>query len=169
MSDSNRHLFFLHELSDYKVADDDPDVRGWEVTDSANNVIGKVDNLLVSKEKKRVRYLDVEVDESIIAAGHEVFADDEVAGVHEFENRDGDTHLILPVGMAKLDKDNKIVHSNEIDKDRFSKVKRFKKNEPISKDYEVYTMRAFKGKKLLPAKTEVDESYYDRDEFQIKK
>ncbi len=59
---NNKHLFYLNELSDYKVASDDPDVRGWKVKDSDNRVIGKVDNLLVNKNTERVVYLDVVLD-----------------------------------------------------------------------------------------------------------
>lgn len=71
MKNEEKHLYNLDELSDYKVASDDPDVRSWEVRDADNRVIGKVDNLLVNKTARRVVYLDVEVDNTIIDAKHD--------------------------------------------------------------------------------------------------
>lgn len=47
--EKNRSLFYLDELSDYKVKSGDPDVRGWHVKDKDQRVIGKVENLLVNK------------------------------------------------------------------------------------------------------------------------
>ena len=46
-----RNLYYLEELSDYKVADSDKDVRGWEVKDIDGRTVGKVDNLLVNKRE----------------------------------------------------------------------------------------------------------------------
>lgn len=73
MPDKNRNLYYLHELSDYKVAFDYCDVRGWEVKDAEDRTIGKVDNLLVNKQSERVVYLDVEVDEAVIEEGHKTY------------------------------------------------------------------------------------------------
>ncbi|MDQ6890962.1 MAG: PRC-barrel domain-containing protein [Bacteroidota bacterium] len=70
MADKNKNLYYLHELSGYKVADDYPDVRDWKVEDANGRLVGKVDGLLVNKTAERVVYLDVEVDKSIIEEGH---------------------------------------------------------------------------------------------------
>jgi hypothetical protein len=63
MTDTNKNLFNLDELSGYKVAENYSDVRGWDVKDANNRTIGKVDHLLVNKTAERVVYLDVEVDD----------------------------------------------------------------------------------------------------------
>lgn len=84
MTDKNKNLYYLHELSDYKVADECADVRDWEVIDADKRTIGKVDGLLVSKQAERVVYLDVEVDASLIEAGHQTYATPANKGVHEF-------------------------------------------------------------------------------------
>lgn len=52
----------LHELNDFKVADGDPDVRGWPVRTSDGQRAGKVDDLIVDTGAMQVRYLDVELD-----------------------------------------------------------------------------------------------------------
>ena len=98
-------LYYLEELSDYKVADSDKDVRGWDVNDADGKTIGEVDNLLVNKNTERVVYLDVKVDESIISADYKPYTSKVKDGVHDFLNEDGENHVIIPIGMATLDLD----------------------------------------------------------------
>nr|WP_294894958.1 hypothetical protein [uncultured Pedobacter sp.] len=66
MKDENKDLYYLHDLSDYKIASDYPDFRGWKLQDTAHREIGTVDGLLVSKSAERVVYLDIEVNEDLI-------------------------------------------------------------------------------------------------------
>ena len=109
MKNEERHLYKLDELSDYKVASDDPDVSGWEVRDADNRVIGKVDNLIVNKHAERVVYLDVAVDKTIIDARHDPYGRPENVDIREFVNKDGENHVIIPIGMVSLDLENKTV------------------------------------------------------------
>ena len=131
-----RNLFYLHELSDYKVASKDPDVRGWDVKDADNRVIGKVDNLLVNKRKDRVVYLDIEVDETIIDANHDPYGRPSNADVHEFINKEGENHLIIPVGLVRLNEDQKFVYTDSIDHQTFSETKRMEKGQVVDRQYE---------------------------------
>ena len=141
--DNKKHLFYLDELSDYKVASDDPDVRGWEVQDKENRVVGKVDNLLVNKNTKRVVYLDVEVDKSIIEANHEPYRDSANTGVHEFINKDGENHLIVPVGLVRLNSDKKFVYTDQIDHKTFAETKRFEKGSNVDREYEIVVLESY--------------------------
>jgi uncharacterized protein (TIGR02271 family) len=75
----------LNRLHGYAVADDDPDIRGWEVISADRIRIGEVDQLLVDTEAMKVRYLDVDLDERMVAAG--------------------DRHALIPVGYARLEED----------------------------------------------------------------
>lgn len=140
--ENRKHLYYLHELSDYKVDSDDPDVRGWAVKDVDNRVVGKVDNLLVSKEKKRVLYLDVEVDKSIIDANHDPYGKSS-SEVHEFINKEGENHLILPVGMARLNVDEKYVYTDKINHQTFAETKRMEKGYDVDRDYEVVVLESY--------------------------
>jgi uncharacterized protein (TIGR02271 family) len=88
MATSRDRIVPLDQLSDYKVADGDPDVRGWEVIGSDGRRIGKVDNLLVDTGAMKVRYLDVDVDGDIMP------------------DRDRDRHVLVPIGRARLDGDH---------------------------------------------------------------
>jgi len=143
MKDKEKHLYYLNELSDYKIDSDDPDVRGWKVKDVDNRVIGKVDNLLVSKARKRVVYLDVEVDQSIIDANHDPYGKSVSSDVHEFINRDGENHLILPIGLARLNRDEKYVYTDRINHRTFAETKRMEKGTDIDRDYEVVVLESY--------------------------
>ncbi len=184
MTDKKKHLYYLDELSDYKVASDDPDVRGWKVKDVDNRVIGTVDNLLVSKEKEKVVYLDVEVDKSIIEANHDPYGQPANGDVHEFINREGENHLILPVGLAKLNTDEKFVYTDRINHKTFAETKRIEKGRAVDREYETVVLESYSrdrdaGTDTATANRETgtfeerkregtipdDDSFYDREEF----
>lgn len=143
MEEKKKHLYYLNELSDFKVDSDDPDVRGWKVKDVDNRVVGKVDNLLVSKERKKVVYLDIEVDKSIIDANHDPYGKPASGDVHEFINKDGENHLILPIGLARLNRDEKYVYTDRIDHRTFAETKRKAKGADVDRDYEMVVLESY--------------------------
>lgn len=143
MAEKRKNLYYLHELSDYKVSSEDPDVRGWDVKDNDNRVIGKVDNLLVNKEREQVVYLDVEVDTSIIEANHDPYGKSADSEVHEFINKDGEEHIIIPVGLVQVDEDRKFVYTDRVDYQTFAETKRFEKGSPVDRDYEVIVLESY--------------------------
>jgi hypothetical protein len=165
MKEKNKNLCYLHELSDYKVADDYADVRDWEVIESNKKSIGKVDSLLASKEAERVVYLNVEVDTSLMEAGHQTYATPANKGVHEFLNEDGENHLIIPIGMATLDEDNKKVHVNQIDYTTFAKTKRFSKGTELERSYELMVLPHYFPDRKFDEETSSDNQFYNRKEF----
>ncbi|HEX2210881.1 MAG TPA: DUF2382 domain-containing protein [Longimicrobium sp.] len=71
----------LNQLPGYEVADDDPDVRGWDVISADGRGIGRVDQLLVDTGAMKVRHLDVDLDDTLA----------------------GDRHALIPIGYARLD------------------------------------------------------------------
>jgi sporulation protein YlmC with PRC-barrel domain len=74
----------LSELDDYEVADGYPEIRGWEVRDSADRSIGRVYDLLVDVSALRVRYLDVEL-------------------ASKFAATEADRRVLIPVENVDLD------------------------------------------------------------------
>jgi uncharacterized protein (TIGR02271 family) len=89
--------------SDLEVADDNPDVRGWEVISADNRRIGEVDDLLVDTTAMKVRYLDVEVD-------------DELRGTDE------DKHILIPIAYARLNEDDDRILINELSSEQVRAV-----------------------------------------------
>lgn len=143
MKDNDRDLYYMDELSDYKVADHYPDVRGWEVKDTNDRTVGKVDNLLVSKKDERVVYLDVEVDKSVIEDGYKTYKVPANEGVHGFVNKDGEDHIIIPVEVARLDEDHERVSTSQLDHRTFSTASRFKKGTPIHRELELIVINSY--------------------------
>lgn len=164
MADKTKNLYYLEELSDYQVADDYCDVRGWDVIDAENRNIGKVTNLLVSKKAERVVYLDVEVDKTLIEDGYNTYQAPAKEGVHGFINKDGDNHLIVPIGMVGLDKENNKVLSSQINYNTFAKAKRFNKIDFLDPEYELFLFRHYLGDNLND-NISLGESFYKRKEF----
>jgi hypothetical protein len=118
MTVKHKNLFVLEDLPDYQVAENYSDVRGWDVKDADNRTIGKVDHLLANKSTKRVVYLDVEMDKALIEDGYKTYLNRVREGVHEFLNKEGENHLIIPIGMAVIDVENKLI------KTRMTKMRR---------------------------------------------
>jgi hypothetical protein len=118
----------LKELKDYKVAKDDPDVRGWNVFGRDGRAIGEVNDLLVDTGAMRVRYLDVELDSDLVATAPAVPGTAGVVGAHAapgmagagpvVERGDGRElkhHVLVPIGMARLDEDHDRIHLDALD------------------------------------------------------
>lgn len=166
--EKNKNLFYLHDLSGYKVADDYPDVRGWEVKDAGNRTVGKVDGLLVNKDAERVVYLDVELDEDIIEAGHETYASKASDGVHEFLNEDGESHLIVPIGIVQLNEENKTAHAAQINYETFAKTSRFSKGTDLDRDYELIVFSNYFPSFSDEVSDEDGGGFYKRKEFDNK-
>ena len=143
MSTNEKHLYNLEELSDYKIAGGYPDVRGWSVKDADNRVIGKVDNLMVSKKAERVVYIDVDVDQSIIDAKYDPYTNPENPEVREFINKDGENHIIIPIGLVDFNESQKLVLTDTVNHRTFAETKRYRKGDHLSRDYERHVLSSY--------------------------
>ncbi|MCM8570751.1 hypothetical protein NE848_15250 [Gramella jeungdoensis] len=137
----------MSELKGYKINPKDPDIRGWVVKDLDNRDIGKVDNLLVNKELGKVVYVDVEVDQSIIDANHDPYAAHNDSEVHEFINEEGENHIIIPIGLVSLNRDEKYCFTESINYQTFAETKRYRSGTAISRDYERHVLGSYKRRR----------------------
>jgi photosynthetic reaction center H subunit len=106
----------LDQLEDFEVAEGDPDVRGWRVVAADGRKIGQVDNLLIDTAVMKVRYLDVEVDDDLIAG-------------------DPDRHILIPIGYARLDEDSDQICVDELDSRTLEQIPSYIR-EPVTGEYE---------------------------------
>lgn len=164
MTEQNKHLYYINELSDYKISDGYPDVRGWDVKDIDNRVIGKVDNLMVNKDAQRVVYLDVEVDKSIIDAKYDPYGRPNQTEVREFVNKDGENHIIIPIGLVDLNEDSNYVYTDVIDHRTFAETKRYRKGENINRTYENQVLSSYGRRKSKP-QTTANDVFRDENEL----
>ncbi|HEV8580519.1 MAG TPA: PRC-barrel domain-containing protein [Thermoanaerobaculia bacterium] len=118
----------LRELKDYKVAHDDPDVRGWNVIGRDGRTIGEINDLLVDTGEMRVCYLDVELDRDLVMNAPVVPGTAGVVGAHAApgmagagpvldrgDGREARHHVLVPIGMARLDEEHDRVHLDALD------------------------------------------------------
>jgi len=114
----------LDELSDFKVASDDPDVRGWDVISADGKRVGAVENLLVDTGALKVRYLDVDVDGDLLTT-------------------DRDRHVLVPIGYARLDRDDNRIVVDKLQSTDVAQLPAYG-SEPLTRDYENNVMRSWK-------------------------
>ena len=143
MGVQEKHLYFLSELSDYKMDRNYPNVKGWKVKDQALRTIGTVQNLLVNKTMKRVVYLDVEVDSSIIDAKHDPYGPQMNPKLKEFVNAKGENHLIIPIGLVDINNSEKYIFTDTIDHKTFASTKRIRENTEIDRNYETVVLDSY--------------------------
>ncbi len=117
-----RRLVALNDLSDYKVADEDPDIRGWDVLTADRKKIGEVHELIVEPSAMRVKYLDIELDK-------------------EFRGKD-DRHVLIPIEKARLNEDEDDVLVDRISSEELAALPNFD-HQDISPDYEDSVWRSF--------------------------
>ena len=164
MTEKAKHLYYINELSDYKIADGYPDIRGWDVKDIDNRVIGKVDNLLVNRDAERVVYLDIEVDKSIIDAKYDPYGRPSHTELREFVNKEGENHIIIPIGLVDLNEDSDYVYTDVIDHRTFSETKRYRKGDSISRNYENQVLNSYSRKQNIKHENENHDNH-DKDLF----
>lgn len=117
----------LRNLNRHRIADGDPDVRGWEVVGGDGRRIGSVNDLLVDTAEGKVRYLDVQLDPGLYRKGdgeeeqfgastvteylvRESISDEEnrLTADHHLDARhhSGERHVVFPVGHAEVDEES---------------------------------------------------------------
>lgn len=119
MATDSKDIYFLNDLTEYRISSDYPDIRGWNVADAENRTIGKVSDLLVSKQDERAVYMDVVVDDNALELDHEALGTE---GVQSFV-RDNHDHLVFPIGMAELDEQRKKVSTRQITSRSFMRTR----------------------------------------------
>jgi hypothetical protein len=78
-------LVRLREAGRYKVADGDPDIRGWEVKTTDGRKVGIVDDLIIDTRAMRARHVEVKADRNLLGIGAD------------------DRYFLVPIGAACLD------------------------------------------------------------------
>ncbi len=125
----------LNSLSGYKVADGEPDIRGWDVMASDGRRLGRVDDLLVDTQANKVRYVNVE-------GGPQ-------------------GHVTIPIGYARLERDSKQVLVDRVSDEQFQALPAYNRGGPVTRDYEEQVGRAFNR----DASASTQEDYYEHDAF----
>jgi photosynthetic reaction center H subunit len=121
-TDGNERLLPLSNSKDFKVAKDNPDVRGWRVVGSDGEKLGLVKDLIVDTQEMKVRYLALTADK-------------------RFYNDSYDRYLLVPIGAAALDKKGSNVFVSSIDSRTILNYPTYQGG-PITDDYELAVRNA---------------------------
>ena len=135
----HQRLFYLHDLTDYKVHHDDTDIRGWNVKLTSGEKIGKVENLVVDKAAQKVRYIEVTADTTFFSTYNrdDYYLDRDSDRVY---GADHDSHFLIPIGMISLDHSDSDVHVNGMAADKIGSVPRYRRGSTLRPSYEVSTL-----------------------------
>jgi photosynthetic reaction center H subunit len=146
MAEFEEGLYRLSDLKEYEVADDDPDVRGWDVITADNKTIGKVKDLIVDTTSMKVRYLDIRVN-------------DDITGVD-------DHHLLMPIGTASIDEKKDVIRAGNMETVTILKHPKYEGGK-VTRDYEESLRKSYnpgyEGKK--EDKDYYSDEFYDEEKF----
>jgi len=100
----------LQELdqSKFEIVKGEPDIRGWDVRYMTGQKLGSVDELIIDVQDKKVRYMIVDLDEN------------ELKLVHR--------KILIPIGLAELDKKEDDVVIPNITVEQLSRLPEYEKN-----------------------------------------
>lgn len=133
----------LDQLNDFKVAEGDPDVRGWDVLSSEGRKIGEVDNLLVDTTAMKVRYLDVDIEQGLL------------------EN-DPDRHILIPIGYARLDEDDDQIFVDSLNAATLNEIPAYRAGS-LTREYETNLHGFFDND--FSGSTEKDNDFYAHESY----
>ena len=121
-NESNR----LQELggSDFEIADNQPNIKGWTVKDQQGQTIGEVEELIFDVESRKVRYMVVDLESSVL----------------DLEPRD----VLVPIGLAELHESDDDVIIPNITADQLRALPTYEKNQ-IGRDTEHSVRSTFAG------------------------
>jgi stress response protein YsnF len=148
-TNDNRERNRLVELggSDYKVADNNPNIKNWDVKDGTGRTFGKVDELIFNPASRKVRYLVLDLK------GNEF----------SLKSR----HVMVPIGKATLhEKDDDVILSG-VRAEQLDGLPTYEKGKDISPSTERHIRNHFSGTTAAGATTDEhhDDSFYEHDDF----
>lgn len=121
----NSRLQFLEDLEDYQVHHDDIDPRGYTVKSASGDTIGEVEGLLADVAAKRVRYVEVEIEDDVITR-------------HTGDRyTEADRHALIPAGLVDIDTDNNSVTLLGLSLDQLVDYPRFERQHGYTTGYEI--------------------------------
>ena len=143
--ENNRHTR-LQKLkgSDFKMADGDPDIRGWDVKDSSGKQLGEVEELIFDTQSLKVRYLVVDLEEN------------------DFDLEEKE--VLVPVGIAELHQRDDDVILTGISADQLRALPEYDEDR-FDTDHETSVRNVFGGLGAAALSGKNDDDFYNHEHF----
>lgn len=133
----------LDELDNYRIADGNADIRGWDVRTQDGRKVGKVEELIVDTAALKARYMEVKLD-------------------RDFAGGDDERWALIPIGTAHIDEKEDEVIVNRVPAAGFL-TREERSREPLSRETEL-SLRELYGATstglAADAALESDEDFY---------
>lgn len=130
--------------SDFEIADGQPDIRGWEVTDSNGKKLGEVDELIFDEQSRKVRYLVLDLDDNELG----------------LDDRD----VLVPIGVAELDKDDDDVVLPGITAEQLKALPEYDEDR-FDTEHEISTRNVFGGLGAAALSGTAESDFYNHEHF----
>lgn len=133
----NHRTTYLERLkgSDFEIADHQPDITGWKITDKMGSALGEVEDLIFDSDARKVRY---------------VVASLEVDGRLVTDTQEASQLVLIPIGIVDLDENDDEVIVPEASAVFLATLPRYEGGKTISPAEELAVRYAFLGKDSLP-------------------
>lgn len=145
----------LKELkkSDFKIADHQPDIFGWEIIDTSGKSVGTAYDFLFDENDKKIRYLIVSLKK----------------GGNLQEEKD----ILIPIGRARLDKDEQNIIVPNVSAEKLSALPVYRSIKSFAITDEKKTRLAFSTSEVTPEEetehVHDGENFYQHEDFNEEK
>lgn len=126
----------------HRTSGNNPDVSGWPVVDKNGEKLGKVECLLADDAQNKERYIDVNPESELLASDQKVYSETSDSS-HQYRDRDGDVHMVLPIGMAHIDEQNHKVVADRVEREQFTQSPMISKKDEVTAGYEGEVQRYY--------------------------
>ncbi|WP_051286541.1 DUF2382 domain-containing protein [Salinimicrobium terrae] len=135
----------LEELnhSDYKIADDQPNIDNWKIVDRSDKKVGKVHDMLFDKDRMKVRYI--------------------ITNLKDGEIMNDDRKVLIPIGQAQLNTSKERVIVPNIKKEHLTTLPKYDKADNLTQEDETLIVNTFTGTKGTTQYKK--ETFYDNENF----
>lgn len=146
-TNDRRHKLKELDNSDYKIAEDQPDIDGWKIVDTSGKKVGKVKDLLFDEASLKVRYI--------------------VTNLKKGDWLDDDREILIPIGQAQLDRDNDRVVVPHINREAVTALPHYNKVDDLTYEDETRIRNSFAGTATGEYNREkfYDHEHYDEERF----
>lgn len=148
MAGGTGQLARLDDLDGYKVAEGDPDIRGWDVKTADGMKVGKVHDLIVDTNSFMVRYVGVKLDKKSLGLSDE-------------------REVLLPIGTARLDDNDDAVLVNAGSAQELRNLPPYQDGQEITREYETGLRGRFATGAATGATASAgsDKDFYEHENF----